>query len=83
MPAELDTTMIRLFQVRNPQGETAPLYLLPDLYVDISASQIPPGNQRGASAPDELLAPPVADYIRHHGLYREAFTCEPPTQQLR
>ena len=83
MPAELDTTMIRLFQVRNPQGDTAPLYLLPDLYVDISASQIRQAIERGASAPDELLAPPVADYIRHHGLYREAFTCEPPTQQLR
>ena len=83
VPESIDTRMVHVFQVSAPHGDSAPLYLLPDLYVDISASQIREALERGASAPAEFLTPQVAEYIHLHGLYRDAFTCEPPTQQLR
>ncbi len=51
----------------NAAGETAPFYLLPGLYVDISASQIRAQTRAGAPSP---LPPAVAEYIRRHQLYQ-------------
>jgi nicotinate-nucleotide adenylyltransferase len=64
--------------LRNTAGETAPLYLLPGLNIDISASQVREQIQSAAEASDsgasdsgsELLCPSVLDYIRAHRLYR-------------
>jgi nicotinate-nucleotide adenylyltransferase len=64
---------MRTYIIQNPKGEIAPFYLLPGLYVDISASQIRDQVQAGSSAsPGErtLLPQAVFDYIRSHGLYR-------------
>jgi len=61
------------FTIRNSAGDTAPLYLLPGLHVEISASEI----RRQAHAASgrlpaghELLPDSVAEYIAGHGLYR-------------
>lgn len=66
-----------LYLLRNPAGDTAPLYLLPGLHIDISASQIREQvrdqiqRSPDASAPEPRLVPiAVLDYIRAHGLYR-------------
>jgi nicotinate-nucleotide adenylyltransferase len=64
---------LRCFVVRNPAGQAAPFYLLPNLDVEISASEI--RKQVHASADDPiaarpLLPAPVAEYIRTHSLYR-------------
>ena len=63
---------LRSFQIRNPAGQIAPFHLLPNLDVEISASEI--RKQVHASADDPiaarpLLPPPVAEYIRTHALY--------------
>jgi nicotinate-nucleotide adenylyltransferase len=63
----------RSYLVRNPAGQTAPFYLLPDLDVEISASKIRkqvPNAARNPIAAKSLLPASVADYIRAHGLYR-------------
>jgi nicotinate-nucleotide adenylyltransferase len=63
---------LRCHLVRNPAGQTAPFYVLPDLDVEISASEI---RKQGPSAPRNPIAASsplpasVADYIRTHGLY--------------
>jgi nicotinate-nucleotide adenylyltransferase len=73
---------LRQYELRNPAGETAPLYLLPGLNVEISASQIrdlirgrvlsaaqaftPQARVRQSS----VLPAAVLDYIRSHELYR-------------
>ena len=57
---------IRTYTLSNSNGETAPFYLLPDLYVPISASQVRAQTRAGAPSP---LPPAVADYIREHQLY--------------
>jgi nicotinic acid mononucleotide adenylyltransferase len=57
----------------NRAGERTPFYLLPGLHVDISASEIRAQLRAplaGRPAEPELLPPPVADYVRSHGLYR-------------
>jgi nicotinate-nucleotide adenylyltransferase len=64
---------LRSYLIRNPAGQIAPFYLLPNLDVEISASEI--RKQVHLSAQDliaarPLLPPPVADYIRTHSLYR-------------
>jgi nicotinate-nucleotide adenylyltransferase len=72
---------LRTLLLGNAANETAPLYLLPGLHVDISASQI--RNQirdqireQAAGEPESSLSQPrllpasVMDYIRAHGLYR-------------
>jgi nicotinate-nucleotide adenylyltransferase len=64
---------LRSYQLRNPEGLTAPFHLLPGLDVEISASQI--REQAGSSDTDpdlldEFLPMAVAAYIRSHGLYR-------------
>jgi nicotinate-nucleotide adenylyltransferase len=66
------TVQFRSYLIRNPAGETAPFYLLPDLDVEISASEIRSQirfwPQEGAHS--QSLPAAVADYIRRHGLYR-------------
>jgi nicotinate-nucleotide adenylyltransferase len=70
---------IRTWHLHNLAGDMAPLYLLPGLHVDVSASEIrqqvrgirkqvraglgDPGAENG------LLQGAVAEYIRSHGLY--------------
>ncbi|MGC9158136.1 MAG: nicotinate (nicotinamide) nucleotide adenylyltransferase [Terracidiphilus sp.] len=69
-PAELDLWRA---VVRNSAGDRAPLYLLPGLDVEISASQLR-RRMRASRAdqppPEDLLTPAVAAYIRAHRLYR-------------
>ena len=66
------TIELRSWLIRNPAGGTAPFYLLPDLDVEISASdiraQIRSSLQEAAAS--QSLPSPVAGYIRTHGLYR-------------
>jgi nicotinate-nucleotide adenylyltransferase len=63
---------LRHYLLHNSAGESAPLYLLPGLEIEISASeirdQIRSRDQINAPQPD-LLPTPVSDYIRTHGLY--------------
>ena len=70
---------VRTWQLHNPAGDAAPLYVLPGLHVDVSATQIREqvrGIRRHVGAvPDNpeagsgLLPGAVAEYIRSHGLY--------------
>lgn len=62
---------MRAFVVKNAAGDCAPLYILPALHVEISASQIRAKVQagRGAAASPELLPDTVRDYIAQHKLY--------------
>jgi len=64
---------LRSCLLQNAAGGTTPLYLLPDLHIEISASQVRERIQDAAGASDpktQLLAPAVLAYIRSHGLYR-------------
>jgi nicotinate-nucleotide adenylyltransferase len=72
-----DTTVegieVRGFEIVNPAGLRSPFYLLPGLYVEISASEIRQRieTQLQAKAGTEGLLPEsVANYIRSRGLYR-------------
>jgi nicotinate-nucleotide adenylyltransferase len=62
---------IRSFTLRDSAGRSAPLYVLPGLDVEISATairaQIQSGN--GIDLTPQFLPPPVASHIRQHGLY--------------
>jgi len=61
------------YVLHNPAAETTPLYLLPGLNIEISASQVREQIQRTAEASDsgsELLCASVLDYIRARRLYR-------------
>jgi len=63
---------LRIGQLRNAAGVSAPFYLLPGVHVDVSASEI--RRQVQAARGDlteggELLPAAVAEYIRDHGLY--------------
>jgi nicotinate-nucleotide adenylyltransferase len=63
---------IRTWHLRNPAGNTAPLYVLPGLQVDVSASEIRQHVRtvlEGPGAGCGLLPGAVAEYIRSHGLY--------------
>ena len=70
---------LRRCLLRNPAGELAPLYLLPGLQIEISASEIRKQQIRelalaSATGPvpeRELLPAPVSAYIRAHRLYRD------------
>jgi nicotinate-nucleotide adenylyltransferase len=65
---------VRRFTIANAAGGRALFYLLPDLEVEISASQIRAQiRAAGADRPAErkLLPQAVADYVRQRGLYRE------------
>jgi len=63
---------LRSYRIRNPAGEIAAFYVLPDLDVEISASdirlQIRSSSEQAAVS--QSLPAPVAAYIRTHGLYR-------------
>lgn len=63
---------LRCYSVRNTAGAAAPFYVLPDLDVEISASeirdQIRSSGQESAVA--RSLPQPIAHYIRTHALYR-------------
>jgi nicotinate-nucleotide adenylyltransferase len=64
---------MRTYRVQDGDGRSAPFYLLPGLYVDISASQIREQVQAGSSALADGHGPlpdAVFDYIQAHGLYR-------------
>ena len=67
--------VLEVFTVKNAAGAEAPLYLLPGLELEISASEI----RHDASAAldrlcsgHNLLPDSVCDYIATHGLYRAA-----------
>jgi nicotinate-nucleotide adenylyltransferase len=57
------------FSLAGPSGQSAALFLLPDLDQDISATEIRAALADGAE-PQTVLAPAVAEYIRSHALYR-------------
>jgi nicotinate-nucleotide adenylyltransferase len=74
-----DQIELRRCILRNPAGAQTPLYLLPGLEIEISASAIREQMQireqarssAGAAPPEHALLPvPVSEYIRAHGLYR-------------
>jgi nicotinate-nucleotide adenylyltransferase len=63
---------LRSWSLRNPEGDTAPFYLLPGLDVDVSATGIRiqiHGNRGARAAGRDLLPSGVEEYIRAHGLY--------------
>jgi nicotinate-nucleotide adenylyltransferase len=65
---------IRGYRIRNAAGDSAPLYLLPGLHIEISATEIREQARAesgaGAVAPHRVLPRAVAEYIRSHGLYQ-------------
>jgi nicotinate-nucleotide adenylyltransferase len=64
---------VRSYLVGSADGRTAPLYLLPWLHVEVSASEIRDAIQAvdAAFRPQApLLCPAVLEYIQSHGLYR-------------
>jgi nicotinate-nucleotide adenylyltransferase len=66
---------MQTYRVHGPNGDCAPLYLLPGLYFDVSASQIRDQVQAGPSTSPigrALLPLAVFDYIHSHRLYRRA-----------
>ena len=73
---EVDGVALREFVVRNRSGACALLYVLPELDVEISASEIRERMEAEARAGAEseegraLLPDAVAEYVRRHGLYR-------------
>jgi nicotinate-nucleotide adenylyltransferase len=62
---------VRCYSIANAAGARAPFYLLPDLDVEISASDIREHLRAGAGEPfaRKLLADAVAAYVRTHQLY--------------
>jgi len=64
---------VRRYLLRGPAAATAPLYLLPELHVEISASQVREQIQNepdSSLAEPQLLSPAVLGYVRSRGLYR-------------
>jgi nicotinate-nucleotide adenylyltransferase len=57
------------FTLAGPSGQSAELFLLPDLDQDISATEIRAALAEGSEL-QTVLAPAVAEYIRTHALYR-------------
>ncbi len=62
-------TAFTRFTMSGPSGQSSGLFLLPDLDQDISATEIRAALAEGAEQ-QTVLALPVAEYIRAHGLYR-------------
>jgi nicotinate-nucleotide adenylyltransferase len=65
---------LRTFTLRNTSGASTPFHLLPDLEIEISASDI--RSQVSAAldrqcAGHDLLPDAVCEYIAEHGLYRQ------------
>jgi nicotinic acid mononucleotide adenylyltransferase len=72
-PASEERIVLDTCVLRNAAGETAPLYLLPGLHVEISASQVREQIQSEVglrNRQSQVLPAPVLNYIRAHGLYR-------------
>jgi nicotinate-nucleotide adenylyltransferase len=64
---------VRTFVIENPAGDRTPLYVLPGLHVEISASEIRTqlhAASRNPAARPNLVPPSVREYIAQHGLYR-------------
>jgi nicotinate-nucleotide adenylyltransferase len=76
MQSEDASALLRTFTLQNAAGATAPLYLLPGLEIEISASDIRRQAHEAGTTLDrlcarhELLPDAVCDYIAAHGLYR-------------
>jgi len=71
--AETGNLEVRTYTLGNPSGATAPLYLLPGLHVEISASEIRQQVRAALGrlpAGHELLPDAVSEYIAAHALYR-------------
>jgi nicotinate-nucleotide adenylyltransferase len=72
-PPAANNAPLRTFVLTNPAGEQTRMYVLPDLEIPVSATDI---REQLSAAPNALaaLAAPlpesVAEYIRAHGLYR-------------
>jgi nicotinate-nucleotide adenylyltransferase len=69
-----DQIQLRWYILRNPAGEQAPFFMLPNLEIEISASAIRQQIRASAQAPRPeraLLPAPVLEYIRAHNLYRD------------
>jgi nicotinate-nucleotide adenylyltransferase len=60
---------LRRYTLRNPAGDLAAFYLLPNLEIEISATEI--RRRLYSSTQSPLLPAPVLEYIRAHGLYRD------------
>jgi nicotinate-nucleotide adenylyltransferase len=76
-PVDADRSEVRTWLLRNGAGETTPLFLLPGLHIEISASNIRgmihDGGRAALALPaaePKLVPPAVLEYIRAHGLYR-------------
>jgi nicotinate-nucleotide adenylyltransferase len=74
-PEDAAVVQFCVFTLRNAAGVSTPFYLLPDLEIEISASDIR-GHESAAldrlCAGHELLPDAVCEYIASHGLYRQA-----------
>jgi nicotinate-nucleotide adenylyltransferase len=57
------------FTLTGPSGQSAEMFLLPDLHQNISATEIRAALAEGSEL-QTVLAPTVAEYIRSHALYR-------------
>ena len=75
--AESAKIPMRCYSLQDEAGKRAPLYLLPGLDVEISASQIRElarvrgdSGKKGRAAGEELLPEAVSEYVQSHGLYR-------------
>jgi nicotinate-nucleotide adenylyltransferase len=61
---------MRVYDLTNPIGQRARLYLLPGLHVEISATEIRAEIERGSLKSNSTLSLPVSDYIRSRFLYQ-------------
>jgi len=72
-PNDESSVDLRHFVIRNPAADTTPLFLLPGLHIDISASQAREqihGLPGVTPTAPQLICDSVLTYIRSHGLYR-------------
>ena len=63
---------VRAFVLVNQAGDRAPFYVLPDLHVEISASEIRAQIHAASGSPAagrDLVPQAVREYIAQHGLY--------------
>jgi nicotinate-nucleotide adenylyltransferase len=58
------------FRIANPTGQSADLYLLPNLHYEISATQLRHQINNPGKETTPLLNPAVLNYIHHHHLYK-------------
>jgi nicotinate-nucleotide adenylyltransferase len=68
---------LQSYRLHNPEGETAPFYLLPGLHIEISATQVRDQIRQRVHTPsgaptaeNALLPKAVLDYIRSNRLYQ-------------